>query len=179
SRVILMTGYPSLVTAQEALELGVLDYLLKPFDDIRDVRELLRKVLAEPTPEPVASRALRRVDVLATDAESARLVEEALALLGMETRVVTELESPMEPAPAAVVVSWEFEPAPGSAAVALARQLARGAPFVVTTGHLSLDCTLESLKGGASACLSRRSRDARILSRELSRALVRSHDTDD
>ena len=39
SRVILMTGYPSLVTAQQALELGLLDYLLKPFDDIREVRD--------------------------------------------------------------------------------------------------------------------------------------------
>lgn len=176
SRVILMTGYPSLVTAQEAMELGVLDYLLKPFDDIREVRELLRKQLAAPRPDPVSSRSLKRVDVLESDPDAAFLIQEALHLLGMETRVVRELESPIEPAPAAVVVSWEFEPAQGSRAVALARQTARGAPFIVLAEHLSLDCTLESLKGGATACLPKLTRDARVLSRELARAMVRNRD---
>ncbi|MFY0577955.1 response regulator [Cystobacter fuscus] len=52
SRVILMTGYPSLVTAQEALELGLLDYLLKPFDDIREVRVRLREALTGAAPLP-------------------------------------------------------------------------------------------------------------------------------
>ncbi len=178
SRVVLMTGYPSLVTAQEALELGVLDYLLKPFDDIREVRDLLRAILAAPRPDPVASRALKRVDVLESDPDAAELIGEALALLGMETRVVRELETPIEPAPAAVVVSWDFEPAHGTRAVALARQTARGAPFVVLAEHLSLDCTLESLKGGASACLPKLTRDAHVLSRELARALMRPRDHD-
>ena len=176
SRVILMTGYPSLVTAQEAMELGVLDYLLKPFDDIREVRELLRQQLAAPRPDPVSARSLKRVDVLESDPDAAFLIEEALRLLGMETRVVREVETPIEPAPAAVVVSWEFEPAQGSRAVALARQTARGAPFIVLAEHLSLDCTLESLKGGATACLPKLTRDARVLSRELARAMVRTRD---
>ncbi|HSP82060.1 MAG TPA: hybrid sensor histidine kinase/response regulator, partial [Myxococcaceae bacterium] len=50
SRVILMTGYPSVVTTQQALELGLLDYLLKPFDDIRLVRARLREALAGAPP---------------------------------------------------------------------------------------------------------------------------------
>ncbi|QRK05542.1 hybrid histidine protein kinase/response regulator SinK [Archangium violaceum] len=172
SRVILMTGYPSLVTAQQALELGLLDYLLKPFDDIREVRAKLREALAGATPTRRGLRpGSRRVDVLDDSPASARQLTEALSRLGLEARVLTT--APGEPAaepPAAVVVSWDFSPAYGRQALELARKLGQGAPFVVLAEYLSQETMLEALRAGASGCLPREM-EARELSHELSRIL--------
>ena len=44
SEVILLTGYGSLETAQEALRLGIFDYLTKPFD-VNDLRDVVKKAL--------------------------------------------------------------------------------------------------------------------------------------
>jgi nitrogen-specific signal transduction histidine kinase len=185
SRVILMTGHPSLVTAQEAMELGVLDYLLKPFDEIRDVRDALRRALAAAeedearppspaAPAPAPAGALRWVDVYEDEPESARSVVDALMLLGLQPRLLSEAAPSAGAAPpVGVVVSWDFAPARGKQAVALGRAAARGAPFVVLCEHLSMDTTLEALRGGAVACLPRMPRDVRGLSRELQRALQR------
>ncbi|MGZ3460353.1 MAG: response regulator, partial [Archangium sp.] len=175
SRVILMTGYPSLVTARQALELGLLDYLLKPFDDIREVRAKLREALARDIP---ARRApppgSRRVDVLDDSPASARQLTEALALMGLEARVLTT--SPGEPAaepPAAVVVSWDCGTTYGRQALELARKLGQGAPFVVLAEYLSQELVLEALRAGASGCLPR-DLEAHELSHELSRLLGQS-----
>ncbi len=172
SRVILMTGYPSLVTAQQALELGLLDYLLKPFDDIREVRTKLREALTRPVPgrrgPPPASR---RVNVLEDNPAAAGRLTEALALLGLEARVLTG--APGEPTaepPAAVVVSWELPASYGRQALELARKLGQGAPFVVLAGYLSQETVLEALRAGASGCLPR-DLDSRALAHELSRLL--------
>ncbi|WNG46532.1 hybrid sensor histidine kinase/response regulator [Archangium minus] len=172
SRVILMTGYPSLVTAQQALELGLLDYLLKPFDDIREVRAKLREALAGAIPTRRGLRpGSRRVDVLDDSPTSARQLTEALSRLGLEARVHTT--APGEPAaepPAAVVVSWDFSPAYGRQALELARKLGQGAPIVVLAEYLSQEMMLEALRAGASGCLPREL-EARELSHELSRIL--------
>jgi CheY-like chemotaxis protein len=174
SRVILMTGYPSLVTAQQALELGLLDYLLKPFDDIREVRTKLREALARAVPTRHGNGtapASRRVDVLEDNPATARHLTEALALLGLEARVLTG--APTEPAegpPAAVVVSWELATAYGRQALELARKLGQGAPFVVLAGYLTQETVLEALRAGASGCLPREL-DAKAFGHELSRLL--------
>ncbi|MHB8874957.1 MAG: hybrid histidine protein kinase/response regulator SinK [Myxococcaceae bacterium] len=170
SRVILMTGYPSLVTAQQALELGVMDYLLKPFDDIKVVREKIRSALS--TPAPVKHQATsKRVDVFEDNPAGAQSISEALSLLGLVPRILQEAPRGSDEPPAAVVVSWDFAPAHGSKAVELARAAARGAPFVVLAENLTMEGTLESLRGGAVACLPKLLSDVRALSRELARAL--------
>ncbi|XXF80736.1 hybrid histidine protein kinase/response regulator SinK [Myxococcaceae bacterium GXIMD 01537] len=171
SRVILMTGYPSLVTTQEALELGVMDYLLKPFDDIREVRALIRVALSAPqAPRPVIAGALR-VDVLEDDPASARLLSEALTRLGYEPRVLDTPETALMEPPAAVVVSWDFAPAYGRRALELGKALAQGAPFVVFAEHLTMETALESLRAGAAACLPKLISDVGALGQELSRVL--------
>ncbi|MET0401984.1 MAG: hybrid histidine protein kinase/response regulator SinK [Cystobacter sp.] len=176
SRIILMTGYPSLVTAQQALELGLLDYLLKPFDDIREVRTRLREALREVTPPPRGLRpGSRRVDVLEDNPASARRLTEALTLLGLEARVLSTAPTDVPSAqstepPAAVVVSWDFGTAYGRQALALARQLGQGAPFVVLAEYPTQETVLESLRAGASGCLPRELETSE-LSRELSRLL--------
>jgi CheY-like chemotaxis protein len=171
SKVMLMTGYPSVVTAQQAIELGVMDYLLKPFDEIREVREKLRAALSSPVPGKFTpQKQSRRVDVYEHDAASARAISEALALLNYEAHVTQGLE-PAEGQPAGVVVSWDFAPASGKAAVTLGKKVARGAPFVILAEHLSMETALECLRGGSAGCLPKLLSDVRALSRELSRAL--------
>jgi CheY-like chemotaxis protein len=170
ARVILMTGYPSLETTQEALELGMTDYLLKPFDDIRQVRALIRAALSAPPPKPRAS-SVRRVDILDDSPTSARTVTEALTQLGLEPRLLLGTELAALEQPLAVVVSWDFTPAYGRKALELGKALAQGAPFVVLAEHLTLETTLEVLRAGAVACLPRLLFDGPALSRELARAL--------
>jgi len=166
-----MTGYPSLITAQQALELGVIDYLLKPFDEIREVREKIRSALAA-QPQTRAPRAhSQRVDVYEDNPASARQIVDALKMLGMESNVLTEATPAQGDPPAGLVVSWDFSPAHGKKAVELGRTLCRGAPFVVLAEHLTMDAALESLRGGAAACLPKLLSDVRALSRELNRAL--------
>ncbi|MFP2932422.1 hybrid histidine protein kinase/response regulator SinK [Pyxidicoccus sp. 3LG] len=175
SRVILMTGYPSLVTTQQALELGVVDYLLKPFDDIRQVRGLLRTALSEQAAQsPLAVGAeVRRVDVLEDNPTTARIISEALAMVGLEARVLPTTELMAMAPPAGVVVSWDFAPAYGRKALELGKALAQGAPFVVLAEHLTMETALESLRAGAAACLPKLLSDTTALSRELSRAFKR------
>jgi len=170
SRVILMTGYPSLVTTQQALELGVVDYLLKPFDDIREVRNLLRSTLAAPPAQPGAVAQVSRVDVLEDNPTTAAQIAEALELIGLEARVLPTSELIALEPPAGVVVSWDFAPAYGRKALELGKALAQGAPFVVLAEHLTMETALESLRAGATACLPKLLSDTTALSRELSRA---------
>ncbi|WP_224242884.1 hybrid histidine protein kinase/response regulator SinK [Hyalangium gracile] len=170
ARILLMTGYPSLGTTQEALELGVMDYLLKPFDDIRQVRALIRAALAAPPLQPRAATN-KRVDVIDDNPTSSRIVTEALGRLGLEPRLISTTEVvAMEP-PMAVLVSWDFTPAYGRKALELGKAMAQGAPFIVLVEHLTMETTLDSLRAGAIACLPRLLFDAPALSRELSRAL--------
>ncbi|MFY0521922.1 hypothetical protein ACN28I_01490 [Archangium gephyra] len=149
-----------------------MDYLLKPFDDIREVRTKLREALARAVPTRHGTApASRRVDVLEDSPATARQLTEALALLGLEARVLTG--APAEPAegpPAAVVVSWELASAYGRQALDLARKLGQGAPFVVLAGYLTQETVLEALRAGASGCLPR-DLDAKAFGHELSRLL--------
>jgi len=43
--VIIMTGYATTRTAVKAVQLGAFDYIEKPFDDIREIEQLIQKVL--------------------------------------------------------------------------------------------------------------------------------------
>lgn len=169
SKIILMTGYPSLVTAQQALELGVMDYLLKPFDEIREVREKIRSAIAAPIPSRFVA-ANKRIDVYESDPAAAQQIVEALQLSGMEPHLHTEA-APAESVPAGVVVSWTFAPASGREAVRLGRKVSRGAPFVILAEHLTMETALECLRGGSAACLPKLLSDVKALSRELTRAL--------
>jgi len=130
SRVIVMTGYPSLVTTQEALELGVLDYLLKPFDEIREVRALIRRALSAPLPEQPAASDSRRV-TSSSPTPPPRGCSPRRSLSGATTRASLHVRGGPAGGPAAVVVSWDFRPGACRKALELGKALAQGAPFVV------------------------------------------------
>ncbi len=168
-KVMLMTGYPSLVTAQQAHELGLVDYLIKPFDDIRSVKEKIKQVLASP-PAPAFSRSSKRIDVYEDNPLSAKQVVDALTLLGFQPNVITE-KAVLPERPAAVILSWDFTPALGIEGLHFVKEKLPGVQFIVLAEHLTMEAALESLRGGASACLPKLLSDAKALSRELQRAL--------
>jgi DNA-binding NtrC family response regulator len=171
-RVMLMTGYPSVETARQALELGARDYLLKPFDDIRQVRARLRELLnASPEPAPAPESDSRRVYVLDEHPESSRQLAEALELLGLEPQVLAAPPAEPGPKPAAVVVSWDLGSAHGRSAMEAGQELARGAPMLVVIEHLSLETALEVLRVGAVTCMARPLPELPALARELARVL--------
>ena len=171
-KVMLMTGYPSLITAQQSVELGLVDYLVKPFDDIRTVRDKIRDAVhsapARPTAVPVLNK---RIDVYEDNPTSSRQIVEALAQLGYLPQVLTSAVPGGAELPVAIVLSWDFTAALGKAGITFLKHFAPAVPFVVLAEHLTMESALESLRGGATACLPKLLNDARALGRELARAL--------
>jgi DNA-binding NtrC family response regulator len=45
TEMIIITAYGSVESVMEAIKLGVLNYLTKPFEDLKNVREIIRKAL--------------------------------------------------------------------------------------------------------------------------------------
>jgi CheY-like chemotaxis protein len=175
-KVILMTGYPSLVTAQQSLELGLVDYLVKPFDDIKVVRDLIRTAIAAPVPTsasvvPSGPPKNKRVDIYEDHPGNALKILEAVKLLGYEPQVLTTAVPGGAEPPAAIVLSWDFKAALGKGGIAFLKHFAPGVAFIVLAEHLTMESALESLRGGATACLPKLLTDVQALSRELQRAL--------
>lgn len=172
-KVMLMTGYPSLVTAQQSVELGLVDYLVKPFDDIRVVREKIREaVLLQPAaPAVPALPKTKRIDVYEDNPSSSKQIVEALTALGYQPQVLTAAVPGGAELPLAIVLSWDFTAALGKGGIAFVKHFAHGVPFVVLAEHLTMESALESLRGGATACLPKLLNDTKALGRELVRAL--------
>lgn len=172
-KVMLMTGYPSLITAQQSVELGLVDYLVKPFDDIRIVRDKIRDaVSAIPAmaPSPAAAKT-KRIDVYEDNPSSSKQIVEALSQLGYQPQVLTTAVPGGSEKPLAIVLSWDFMPALGKGGIAFLKHFSPGTPFVVLAEHLTMESALESLRGGATACLPKLLNDTKALGRELARAL--------
>jgi CheY-like chemotaxis protein len=171
-RVILMTGYPSVVTAQQSVELGLVDYLVKPFEDIKLVRDLIREALIVPTGPTRARRGQgKRIDIYEDNPANAQQIVEAVQHLGYEPQVLTTATPGGSAPPVAIVMSWDFLPAQGKGGIAFLKHFAAGIPFLVLAEHLTMESALESLRGGATACLPKLLSDTGALSRELQRAL--------
>jgi len=171
--VMLITGYASLETAQEALSLGAVDYLEKPFDDIAEVRRRVREVLAARPPalEPAEATASRNVLVVCAPGAATRLGE-AVTLAGGDPVFVhssAEAAAVVGPETAGVVLALDL---PGETMTAdLARSLRGGGnvPLVAVCEALSLKDTIVAIHLGAAACLSTRS-PRQDLARELAKA---------
>ena len=172
-KVMLMTGYPSLVTAQQSVELGLVDYLVKPFDDIRIVRDKVRDAVNALPPQPATAgvAGTRRIDVYEDNPISSKQIVEALTQLGYLPQVLTTAVPGGAQPPLAIVLSWDFTAALGKGGIAFLKHFAPGVPFVVLAEHLTMESALESLRGGATACLPKLLNDTRALGRELARAL--------
>lgn len=169
-KVILMTGYPSLVTARESLELGLVDYLVKPFDDIRELRNKVLAAVAT-TVRRLPAVPENRVDIYEDNPAVSRRVAEALDLLEVPHVVLTQPVSGGTGAPRAVVVSWDFAPCPGSAALTMARGFAPHSPLLVLTEQLTLETMIDALRGGAVACRTKQIPDTKAFADELKQLL--------
>lgn len=168
-KIILMTGYPSLTTAQQAAELGLLDYLPKPFDDIRVVRTRVRDALEAPPPALIKADN-HRVDVYEDNPRVAEQIAAALRKLKLEPNLLREASAGGSQLPSAIILSWDFAAARGTLGLSLVKKVASGVPFVVLAEHLTTDAAIDSLRAGASACLPKLISDADALARELARA---------
>ena len=154
--VILITGYSSLESAQEALQIGIHDYLEKPFDDIARVRERVLEVLraSPPALEPALDEPSRQVLVISAQAkESTRMAEAITAAGGTPVMVgsIREAQTHMRPDTAGVVVSDEML-VEGTGVVAARSLRSQGrVPLVVVTEGATLERTVAAIRLGAVA----------------------------
>jgi len=167
-RCILITGYPSLASARQGLELGVKDYITKPFDDVQHVRTRLNEALAlDPPPEAVPHKKGRflvydaRGELSATVAELLWNHDATAALAsGLEEAVASGREGL-----AGAVVNLE---AVNTAQLERLRKLVHGRPLVLCTERVTWERMLVAIRLGAKACLPRLPLDREALARELS-----------
>ena len=170
-RTVVITGFASVASAQEAITLGVVDYLVKPFTDLTELRDRLARAFLVPirgaSPSPPHSPA---VHVFEDDPVAAQRICDALGLLGLTAQIFTDRVRRSPEAPRAVVVSWDLGCAPGPQAVHLAGSL--GVPFVVVAREVTFEAAIEALRGGAKACLPKMVGDIATLAAELKQALA-------
>ena len=173
--VILITGYSSLESAEEALTLGVDDYIEKPFDDIANVRERVREVLraAPPALEPAQAGPTREVLVVCSLAREAALVAEAVTAAGGVPRAaatVAEAIAQVRVQTAGVVLLDELL-AQLTPAQARALRCEGRVPLVVLGERASLERTVAAIRAGAVAQLR-----ARLSPFEMARELAKAFD---
>jgi DNA-binding response OmpR family regulator len=175
--VILITGYASLETAQEGLEIGLVDYIEKPFDDIAEVRRRVREVLEQERPAPPAVAAAageeRRLVVVVEDrSEDAAKICEAVLTAGgrpkVATTVVQALGIVSSEHAAGIILSLDLKE--GTPTRESLRQLRSCADALVTVSErTSMEQTVVAIRMGASACLPRALASPQALARELVR----------
>jgi len=165
-RAMLITGYPSLVSARKALELGLIAYITKPFDDTKALRARIRAALAAPDATgAAASPPNNAVLVYEPREQQVQELTRALRSLGFEPIVAGDIESAkrlMQNGYAGAVVSWEAAEAIGNAAP--------NRRVVLMTDDVSFDKMVTAISTGAKACLPRNAGSVEQLRKELGRA---------
>ena len=173
--VILMTGYPSLETAQEGLDAGLIDYLEKPFDDIGAVRKRVRDALAPkkaPASPPVKS-GTRRVLIIDDRAEDAMQIAEAVSMAGGLPTIVTTLTEALTrlggEGISGAILSLDLKDR--ALTPENIRKLKNGAhgPLVTLCAQPTLEQTVSAIRMGAAACLPRALASPQVLAKELKR----------
>ncbi len=168
--IILMTGYPSLETAQESLALGVVDYLEKPFDDIGAVRERVRDALRPRTPRPTALPT-RRVLIVEDRREDALRLGEAVAAAGGLPIIAPSVGEALAriDGVSGIVLSLELkDPKLTPDAVRVLRTGACGA-LVALCERPSFEQTVAAIRMGAAACVPRSLTLTQAFSRDLAK----------
>lgn len=173
--IILMTGYPSLETAQEGLALGVVDYLEKPFDDIGAVRERVRDALRARTPRPVALPT-RRVLIVEDRREDALKLGEAVAAAGGLPIIAPSVGEALAriDGVSGIVLSLELkDPKLTPDAVRVLRAGVRGA-LVALCDRPSFEQTVAAIRMGAAACIPRAITSTQSFPRDLAKIFALS-----
>jgi len=172
--VILMTGYPSLETAQEGLALGLIDYIEKPFDDIAEIRRQIREAL-KPAVEKHARGASRRVLVIDDRVADAVKIGEAVSMAGgvpIVASTISEALSHLSVGGAAgVVLSLDLKDKDLTPRPIRSLCDKTGGALVTVCDRLTLEQTVSAIRMGAAACLPRALASPQALSKELARVL--------
>ncbi len=176
--VILMTGYPSLETAQEGLAIGLIDYLEKPFDDIGLVRKRIREALqgTPPPSRPVEKVPNRRVLVIEDRNHDAMKIAEATTMAGGIATVVGTLADAMRQletgGAAGVILSLDLRDKELTPAGIRELKRKAGGAVVTLCDHPTLEQTVAAIRMGASVCLPRALASPQALSKELKKLLT-------
>lgn len=95
--VIIMTGYSTVKSAVQALQLGAFDYVEKPFLNISDLETLINRALARSRPSRVQNQALAMAQrlglITGADPRMTRLVELAYTVAQKPTTVLIQGET--------------------------------------------------------------------------------------
>ncbi|MFN7132540.1 MAG: response regulator, partial [Myxococcales bacterium] len=171
--VMLMTGYPSVETAQEGLAIGLVDYLEKPFTDIDLVRRRIRETLQGPREPARPPQRSRKVVVVEDRGQDALQIAEAVAMAGGVAVVVSTLAEAMaarRDGAAGVILSLDLRDR--ALTPAAMRELKGGSGALVTLcDHPTLEQTVAAIRMGAAVCLPRALASPQALARELQRLL--------
>jgi CheY-like chemotaxis protein len=177
--IVLITGYSSLDSAVEALDIGALDYIEKPIHDVQDLRNRIRRALTrrdELLARPRVAPADRTGRVLLVEAEGNRrqLIAE---YLGRSYQIIAArdgdeaLEKLREEHFDLVLADRHLPGVSGLRVIEHAQRLLPHCASVLYTGYPSFESVKEAFATGVDAYLVRPSEDLRKLAEKVGEAL--------
>jgi CheY-like chemotaxis protein len=177
--IVMITGYSSLDSAVEALDIGALDYIEKPIHDVQDLRNRIRRALTrrdELLARPRVAPADRTGRVLLVEAEGNRrqLIAE---YLGRSYQIISArdgdeaLEKLREEHFDLVLADRHLPGVSGLRVIEHAQRLLPHCASVLYTGYPSFESVKEAFATGVDAYLVRPSEDLRKLAEKVGEAL--------
>jgi CheY-like chemotaxis protein len=177
--IVLITGYSSLDSAVEALDIGALDYIEKPIHDVQDLRNRIRRALTrrdELLARPRVAPADRTGRVLLVEAEGNRrqLIAE---YLGRSYQIISArdgeeaLQKLREGHFDLVLADRHLPGVSGLRVIEHAQRLLPHCASVLYTGYPSFESVKEAFATGVDAYLVRPSEDLRKLAEKVGEAL--------
>jgi CheY-like chemotaxis protein len=177
--IVMITGYSSLDSAVEALDMGALDYIEKPIHDVEDLRMRIRRALTrrdELMARPRVIPAGRTGRVLLVEAEGARrqLIAE---YLGRSYQIIAAedgdeaLEKLKQEHFDLVLADRHLPGISGLRVIEHAQQLLPHCASVLYTGYPSFESVKEAFATGVDAYLVRPSEDLKKLGEKVGEAL--------
>jgi CheY-like chemotaxis protein len=177
--IVMITGYSSLDSAVEALDIGALDYIEKPIHDVQDLRNRIRRALTrrdELLARPRVFPAGRIGRVLLVEAEGTRrhLIAE---YLGRSYQIVSAgdgdeaLKKLSQDHFDLVLADRQLPGISGLRVIEHARRLLPHCASVLYTGYPSFESVKEAFATGVDAYLIRPSEDLKKLGEKVGEAL--------
>jgi len=92
---VLLTGYGTLQTAQEAIRMGAFDYISKPYN-IEDIQRVVESALAETDRKRTASRSINELQAFNSEmAKHVQELEKKASLGDLSAELIHDLNNPM------------------------------------------------------------------------------------
>lgn len=177
--VVMITGYSSLDSAVEALDMGALDYIEKPIHDVDDLRMRIRRALTrrdELLARPRVAPAGRTGRVLLVEAEGTRR-QLIVEYLGRSYQIIAAedgdeaLEKLKQDHFDLVLADRHLPGISGLRVIEHAQRLLPHCASVLYTGYPSFESVKEAFATGVDAYLIRPSEDLKKLGEKVGEAL--------